>query len=83
MAEQYGCGHKALGGYGAHPGTVVECWEFPWLAPGAGLEGNGGVALLEACRYREAGPLETEIETKAKKCCNDELANKTYEGEPA
>ena len=33
-------------GYAFRQGTVVEYWGFPGLAPGAGLEGNGGVVLL-------------------------------------
>ena len=32
-------------GYAFRQGTVVEYWGFPGLVPGAGLEGNGGVAL--------------------------------------
>ena len=61
-------------GYAFRQGTVVEYWGFPGLAPGAGLEGNGGVVLLlqilRQPRPRRRGdgagvePLEIGFETR-------------------
>lgn len=43
-------------GYAFRQGTVVEYWGFPGLAPGAGLEGSGGVVLPLLQRLRRPRP---------------------------
>ena len=43
-------------GYAFRQGTVVEYWGFPGLAPGAGLEGSGGVLWPRLQRLRRPRP---------------------------